>query len=122
MAKKTTPAKETIVEAGGFTFDTGLDVPAPTRARASSELSQKLAAMPVGASFLEEVKVPSNIKAEERTKAFKDAANTARNRVTSTVRRLKQNMPHLVFSVRIVDDGTHGSGVRVWRGEDAASS
>ena len=115
MSKKT-------VKAGNFTFDTGLAVPAATRNTTPSELMQKLEAVPVGASFLEEVKLDANVKDAEKETVLRERTNTVRNRVSSAIRRFRIKHPERDFSVRVVNDADLGVGVRVWRKENAKSS
>lgn len=121
MADKaaTAPAVKTV-EKGGFKFDTGLPVPPMVRGARSSETADKLAAMPVGASFLEPVTVPDTIKDEaEREKVFKENARTVSNRLSGAIRRFKKNNEGFEFAMRTVNDATSGVGVRVWRVEAA---
>jgi len=114
------PAAAKTVEKGGFKFDMGLPVPAMERGARSSETSEKLAAMPVGASFLEPVTVPEAIKdAAERDKAFKEQARMVSNRLSGAVRRFKKNREGFEFAMRTVNDPATGAGVRVWRVEAA---
>lgn len=112
MAKTPTPAATS-----GFAFDLDLPVPALTRRVGStSDTAEKLKAMPVGASFLEAVTVPETIKdADEREKAFKEAARTVSNRLSGAVRRFKKAEPSYEFVMRTVNDDKMGHGVRVWR-------
>lgn len=110
--------------APAFSFDE-LPIPAKRafggKSDASNELTEKLKAVPVGKSFLEEVKVPETITdATERAKAFKDEARRASNRITGAVRRFKKANAGYEFAIRTVDDDTLGHGVRVWRVEAAA--
>ena len=116
-ATATKPAAKTV-ENGGFTFDTGMAVPATTRGARTSEIASKLAAMPVGASFLEPVNVPETIKDEaEREKVFKENARTVQNRLSSAIRRFKKHNEGYAFVMRTVNDPDLGTGVRVWREE-----
>lgn len=125
MAKPATPAKPTAaaktVEAGGFKFDTGLEVPVAARAQRSSETADKLKAMPVGSSFLEPVSAPDTIKDEaEREKVFKEKARTVSNRLSGAIRRFTKNNPEgFKFETRTVNDPVLGQGVRVFRVEAA---
>lgn len=108
------------IKQDGFEFDAGLPVPALTRGGNTSETMKKLQAMPVGASFLEAVAVPTSIKdADERAKAFKEATRTVSNRLSGAIRRFKKNHEGYEFAMRTVDDEANGSGVRVWRVEAA---
>lgn len=105
------------VKSGGFEFETGVAIPPAARNVRISEIGQKLAAMPVGASFLEPVEVPDTIKdAGERAKAFKDEARKVSNRLSGATRRFREANPGFAFLLRTVDDAT-GKGVRVWRTE-----
>lgn len=120
--------KTETVEADGFTFDTGLDVPPAARsAKASSETMKKLKAMPVGASFIEPVAVPDTITDEaERTKSFTEQARRVTNRLSGAVRRLRNandgELSGRAYAMRTVNDPSGlGVGVRVWRNEDEAS-
>lgn len=110
------------VKSGKFTFDTGLDVPAITHGSRTSETASKLAAMPVGASFLEPVEVLDTIKdPAEREKVFKEKARIVSNRLSGAIRRFKKNNPEgFEFAMRTVDDPALGTGVRVWRQEAAS--
>lgn len=120
MADKAATANVKTVENGGFKFDTGLPVPPMVRGARSSETADKLAAMPVGASFLESVSVPETIKDEaEREKVFKENARTVSNRLSGAIRRFKKNNDGFEFAMRTVNDATSGVGVRVWRVEAA---
>jgi hypothetical protein len=120
MADKAATANVKTVEKGGFKFDTGLPVPPMVRGARSSETADKLAAMPVGASFLEPVSVPETIKDEaEREKVFKENARTVSNRLSGAIRRFKKNNEGFEFAMRTVNDATAGTGVRVWRVEAA---
>ena len=107
------------VKNGGFTFDTGLEVPATARPSRTSETAEKLAAMPVGASFLEPVAVPDTIEdSAERQKVFKENARTVSNRLSGAIRRFKKRNPEgFAFAMRTVDSPDLGTGVRVWRQE-----
>lgn len=119
-APKATATAPKTVETGGFKFDTGLPVPAMVRGARSSETAEKLAAMPVGASFLEDVTVSEAIKGDaERDKAFKEQARTVSNRLSGAIRRFKKNNPGFEFLMRTVNDPALGTGVRVWRVEEA---
>lgn len=110
------------VKSGDYEFETGLDVPALTRATRTSETAQKLAAMPVGASFLEPVERNKSIKDEgERNKVFKETCRTVSNRMSGAIRRFKKNHDGYDFATRVVDDPALGAGVRVWRVEAAAA-
>jgi len=118
--KAATKTAAKTVKSGEFTFDTGLDVPAMTRGSRTSETASKLAAMPVGASFLEPVEVPATIKdPAEREKVFKEKARTVSNRLSGAIRRFKKNNEGFEFAMRTVNDATAGTGVRVWRVEAA---
>lgn len=110
------------IKSGEFTFETGLKVPAMTRGSRTSETADKLAAMPVGASFLEPVEIRDTIKdADERDKVFKEKARTVSNRLSGAIRRFKKNNPTgFEFAMRTVDDPDLGTGVRVWRQEAAS--
>tara|TARA_R100001086_G_scaffold22177_2_gene10686 strand:- start:368 stop:736 length:369 start_codon:yes stop_codon:yes gene_type:complete len=120
MADKAATANVKTVEKGDFKFDTGLPVPPMVRGARSSETADKLAAMPVGASFLEPVSVPETIKDEaEREKVFKENARTVSNRLSGAIRRFKKNNEGFEFAMRTVNDATAGTGVRVWRVEAA---
>ena len=120
MADKAATANVKTVEKGGFKFDTGLPVPPIVRDARSSETADKLAAMPVGASFLEPVSVPETIKDEaEREKVFKENARTVSNRLSGAIRRFKKNNEGSEFAMRTVNDASAGTGVRVWRVEAA---
>jgi len=120
MADKAATANVKTVDKGGFKFDTGLPVPPMVRGARSSETADKLAAMPVGASFLEPVSVPETIKDEaEREKVFKENARTVSNRLSGAIRRFKKNNEGFEFAMRTVNDATAGTGVRVWRVEAA---
>jgi len=120
--KAATKTAAKTVKSGEFTFDTGLDVPAMTRGSRTSETASKLAAMPVGASFLEPVEIPATIKdPAEREKVFKEKARTVSNRLSGAIRRFKKNNPEgFEFAMRTVDDPALGAGVRVWRQEAAS--
>lgn len=114
----TDPIKK--VKNDGFEFETGVAIPPAARNSAPSEIHMKLAAMPLGASFLEPVKVPDTIKDEaERAAAFKDDARKLSNRLSGAARRYKENHPEFNFLIRTVNDAT-GSGVRLWRIEPKA--
>lgn len=116
--KAKTAAAPKTVKVGDFEFETGLPIPAMTRGTRTSETAAKLAALPVGASFLEPVTVPDTIKsADEREKAFKEAARTASNRLSGAIRRFKKSNSGYEFAMRTVNDTEMGSGVRVWRQE-----
>ena len=122
--KAATPAKPATktVKSGQFEFDTGMTVPATVRGARSSETADKLAAMPVGASYLEPVTVPDTIKGDvERDKAFKEIARTTSNRMSGVIRRFKKNNEATEFAIRTVNDPVLGQGVRVWRVEAATA-
>lgn len=106
-------------EAPKFDFEE-LPIPAKGvfggRSSEANELTEKLAAVPVGKSFLEEVTVPDSITdAKEREKTFKEEAKRATNRITGAVRRFKAKNAGYEFAIRTVNDDTLGHGVRVWR-------
>lgn len=114
MAEKATTPK--TVEQGGFKFETGLPVPPLARGSRSSKTADMLAAMPVGASFLEPVTIPDSIKDEtERERAFKESARSVSNRLSGAIRRFKKNNDGYEFAMRTVNDPVNGVGVRVWR-------
>lgn len=122
MAKTPEPAVATVTE-GGFTFDTGLSIPAASRAPAeASETAKRLAAMPVGASFLEAVVVPENVAEAERDAVFKEKARTKANAVSGVIRRFKKTEAGAgkEFLARTVNDDVAGRGIRVWRIEPTA--
>lgn len=107
-------------EAPKFVFDDGLAIPPKGvfggRSEGSNEFAEKLAACPVGKSFLEPVVVPETITdAAERAKTFKELARKASNRITGAKRRFQKNNAGYEFSIRTVDDDKLGHGVRVWR-------
>lgn len=119
MAKPTKPT-----EAPKFEFDLNLPVPAIVRQGngATSDLRDKLLAMPVGASFLEPISVPENITDEaERAKAFTEGARRLSNRLSGAARRVRNAHPDREFVTRIVKDDTLGHGVRIWRQSAPAS-
>ena len=116
-ANKTAPTAAATIEAGGYTFDNALPIPANKRGgpRASG-MADKLMAMPIGASFLEAVEVPEAIKdATERGKVFKEKARSVSNRLSGAVRRFAKKNPEYAFGLRTVEDDVLGYGVRVWR-------
>lgn len=113
-----------VVEAGGFVFDAALPVPTPSRVAGTSELAQKLAAMPVGASFLEACEeAPASAAAGEKAKIFAESQTRVKNRMSGAVRRFKLKEGNGVknFAIRAVNDVTLGRGVRVYRLEDSAA-
>jgi hypothetical protein len=113
MAKK--------VKEAGFEFDVDLPIPAATRTGRQSETAQRLAAMPVGASFLEAVTVPDTIKKEdERAASFREQARAVANRLSGAIRRFRDKDPVKRFELRTVSDDTLGYGVRVYRVADQA--
>lgn len=111
--------KETAktVKVGAFQFDMGLPVPEAKRGAAkTSAMNERLAAMPVGASFLEVVSVPETIKDEaERKKVFTETTRSVMNRISGSVRRFTKNHADHKFELRTVDDDVLGHGVRVYR-------
>lgn len=113
--------KVKTTKAGGFEFDLGLPVPDPVRSARTSETAQKLAAMPVGASFLEEVARKTEIKDEaEREKIFKEDQRSTASRIAGAIRRFttaraKDGDESYKFESRTVDNPELGSGVRVYR-------
>lgn len=117
-AKKATKTTKATTTAGGFDFDTGVAIPAATTA-GTSENAAKLAAMPVGSSFLIPVAMNENIKdSAERLKIFKEATRTVMNRMSGAFRRFsKKNGAGHKFAARTVNDADLGQGVRVWRVE-----
>lgn len=110
-----------------FTFD---DVPLPEKtigrssdSNVTSVVRQKLSAIPVGKSWLEPVgEVSDSITdPKEREKALKELAKKVQNRIQGDIRRHKAveaNKRHN-FSVLFVNDEQRGTGVRVYRNEDA---
>lgn len=107
-------------EASKFTFDDNLPIPPKGvfggRSGESNEFAEKLAACPVGKSFLEPVVVADTITdAAEREKAFKEQSRKAMNRITGAKRRFQKNNAGYEFSVRTVNDDKLGHGVRIWR-------
>lgn len=113
-----TVTKTEAVTVGKFTFDMGLPVPTVTRNSANpSEIMAKLAAVPLGASFLEPVAVPENTAEAERDNVFKEKARSMSNRLSGAVRRFKEKHPGVDFQIRTVNDDTLGHGVRVYRVE-----
>lgn len=121
MAKAALATTAAIIGAtasiGAFNFDVDLPVPAMTRgASRTSDMGEKLKAMPVGASFLEAVTVPETIKDDaERAKVFKEKTRSVSNRLSGSVRRFKKSNPDYDFVLRTVEDDKLGFGVRVWR-------
>jgi hypothetical protein len=114
--------KPKVVKGGDFTYETGLEIPAMTRATRTSETALKLASMPVGASFLEKVEPNTSIKDKgERDKAHKEACRTVSNRLSGAIRRFKTKNEGFEFATRVVNDAELGQGVRVWRVEAAAA-
>ena len=118
--------KSNTVEAGGFQFDMGMEIPAATRSSggATSDVTKRLMAMPVGASFLEGVTVPDHVKADERDAVFKDMARRTSNSISGSIRRLRKKDEYTTrqFVMRTVNDDVQGHGVRVWRSEDSEAA
>lgn len=109
------PLPETATGRGGRGGDSG----------AKSEVRQKLAAVPVGKSWLETVEEPADTitDAAEREKAFNEAAAKVQNRIQGDIRRHKKvtgNENHS-FSVLRVNDDKRGRGVRIYRNADKAA-
>jgi len=116
--------------ASDFTFD---DVPMPEKvvgraggsSKEQSETAKRLAAIPVGKSWLEPVVVPDTITdAGERKTAFAEEAKKIQNRLTGAIRRHKKIDGNGLqsFSVLRVDDDTLGHGVRVYRNADETAA
>jgi len=118
-----------VPQTSAFTFD---DVPMPEKLpgrsggpRELSDVRKKLAAVPVGKSWLETVEVPSTIiDPKEQASALKEAAKTVQNRIQGDIRRHKKaegNSAHN-FSVIFVNDAERGTGVRIYRRPDTSAT
>lgn len=115
MAKNSTPSP--------FRLDTGLAVPIAARGGGKTAIPYPFAQMKPGISFLVDVAIPESITDEaERLKAFKEEARKVANRISGSVRRHRKTpgSEKQTFAIRVVNDGTLGKGVRVWREKDAA--
>ncbi len=115
---KNAPATEAPASSA-FKIETGFDVPARTTfGGGASAPNYPFADMPVNASFLVPVTVPDTItKEDERTKAFKEEARKASNRISGAIRRFRKTNAGYDFAIRTVNDDKLGHGVRVWRVE-----
>lgn len=112
-----------------FDFDEDLPIPSPRIGAASggqpSLLAQKLAAVPVGKSFIETITVPAEVVGDaERLAAFKAQAKTISNRVSGAIRRFRKDAANANknFAVRTVSDDKLGYGIRIWREADTATT
>lgn len=117
------PAPQAPAIVGGFTLDTGLDIPAArVGAKKGEGETYPFGAMAVGQSFLLPVAVPTTITDEaEKTKAFKEESRKLSNRISGAIRRHRKANALQNFAIRTVNDpaGKLGVGVRVWREADA---
>lgn len=118
------PAETNTTASSAFKIETGFEVPARTTFGGGGKSPEyPFAEMPVGASFLVGVTVPDTIKDEgERTKAFKEEARKASNRISGAIRRFRKQNSGMDFAIRTVNDDKMGRGVRVWRVEPEAAA
>lgn len=116
----TTKATTATAAAPEFQFDDGLEIP-PARKPATTDLTRKLQAMPVGKSFLEAVTVPDSVVGAEREKVFTELSRKVANRLSGAARRFTKANPAYAFEIRTVRDDKLGHGVRIWRKEAPAA-
>ena len=120
MAKsKTATTTATTTEEGGFTFQTGVATPAQQSAARTSALSNQIQACPVDGSFVVDVTLDSKLpEGAEREKALGDELRKAANRVTGTVRRVKDKAgfaDHMFVTRTVRGHAELGTGIFVKR-------